>query len=340
MSLIAEYVNYLYEEEKSAATIEKYLRSVRAFFDFLGGRKMTKDVVCQYKYFLKESGYAARTINAMLAAVHSLLKFLGTVECCVRTMRVQKKIYCDGKSVLTMEEYLKMLQATEHDEQLNLILQTLASTGIRVSELDFFTVEAVYSGRVEVHCKGKVRVILLHSGLCRMLLAFAKACGIEQGYIFRSSQGKALNRSVLWRRMKRAAEHAGVAPEKVFPHNFRRFFARCMYEKDKDLAKLADLLGHSSIETTRIYIMDSGQEHQKKLEQLGLIIPTYCTALEDADSYDAMNRIENVHEMSNLGAAREMFQICRKKVRKCRGHRRNRTKERRRRRKKFEKKRR
>lgn len=271
MRKIMAYEKHLEREEKSPATIEKYLRCARTFADFLGKQRITKEIVCAYKKHLEGIGYAVRTINGMLAAINSLLAFLGLKTCMVKIIRTQKETYCEEKKELTREEYMRLLDASKSDPQLNLMMQTISGTGIRVSELKFFTVEAVQSGRIQVNCKKKVRVILLPELLRDLLLTFAEKNGIVEGPIFINSIGKSVDRSVIWRRMKALYERADVSREKVFPHNLRKLFARCFYDLGKDVSKLADVLGHSSIETTRIYIMTSGQEHQAMIECLGLV---------------------------------------------------------------------
>ena len=269
---LTAYLEYLKEEEKSAATMEKYLRDVRAFANFIGNDEVTKDRVIDYKKKLLEEKYALRSINSMLASVNSLLKFLGWEDCRVKSLKCQKLIYCAEEKELTKEEYLRLLKTSQNKKQLHLILQTICGTGIRVSELKYFTMEAVQQGEIMVQCKNKMRMILLPGKLRKLLLQYAKQQKLTQGAIFVTRSGNALDRSNIWAQMKSLCREAGVNPSKVFPHNLRKLFARTFYGLEKDIAKLADILGHSSIETTRIYIMTTGMEHRKKIERLGLVV--------------------------------------------------------------------
>lgn len=269
---IGYFGSYLRTEEKSAATREKYLRDVQAFYEFAQGNTLTKELVISWKQKLSRRGYAVRSINSMLASVNSLLDFLGLPECKVKNIRTQRQTYCAEEKELTKGEYLRLLAASKGNEQLNLVLQTICGTGIRVSELQYFTVEAVRRGEVIINCKGKTRNILVPGKLKNMLLNYAKRRGILSGTIFLGRSGKALDRSRIWRQMKMLCQAAGVKGSKVFPHNLRKLFARTFYAMEKDIAKLADVLGHSSINTTRIYIMTTGQEHRRKLDRLGLVV--------------------------------------------------------------------
>ena len=269
---IKEFTNYLCREEKSAATQEKYLRDVQAFCVYADGNEITKEMVVAWKKHLVEGGYAVRSINSMLASVNSLLDFLGLSNCKVKNIRTQRQTYCTEDKELTKAEYLRLLAASKKNEQLNLVLQTICGTGIRVSELRYFTVEAINYGEVTVDCKSKTRTILVPGKLKNILLNYAKKRGIITGAIFITRNGKPLNRSNIWSAMKKLCETAGVKPGKVFPHNLRKLFARTFYGIEKDIAKLADILGHSSINTTRIYIMTTGNEHRRKIERLGLVV--------------------------------------------------------------------
>lgn len=224
-----------------------------------------------YKQTLRERGYAVRSINSMLASLNSLLDFLGWSDCKVKSIRQQKQTYCAEEKELSKAEYLRLLETAKGKPQLQLVMQTICGTGIRVSELRFFTVEAVKAGEVVVNCKAKTRTILIPGKLRKMLLAYAQKKKIHSGVIFTRS-GKPLNRSSIWAQMKHLCRNAGVNPSKVFPHNLRKLFARTFYGIEKDIAKLADILGHSSIDTTRIYIMSTGTEHRKKIERLGLVV--------------------------------------------------------------------
>lgn len=263
----------LLEEEKSAVTVEKYLRDVRRFFFYVQGEEVSKELLIRYKRELVRQGYAVRSVNSMLASVNSFLRFQGWEDCRVRNLRLQKELYCQEEQELTKEEYFRLLKAAEDNPRLLMALQTICSTGIRVSELSYFAVESIRRGEIRISCKNKIRKILLPGKLRKMLLAYAKKQGIRSGIVFRTKGGKPLHRSNLWAEMKRLCAKAGVSRKKVFPHNLRKLFARTFYRTEKDMAKLADILGHSSIDTTRIYIAASGQEHRKKMERLGLLAP-------------------------------------------------------------------
>lgn len=269
---IQAYCRYLIREEKSAATVEKYIRDVRAFAAFLGKREVTKSGVIEFKKHLLESGYAVRSINSMLASLNGFLKFLGRADCRVRSVKLQKQVYCTEERELTKLEYQRLLHAAERQEQLWLVMQAICGTGIRVSELRFFTVEAVTRGEISVNCKVKTRVILIPGKLRRALLNYARKQKIRSGVIFLTRSGKPMGRKMIWAQMKGLCKAANVDPRKVFPHNLRKLFARTFYAIEKDIAKLADTLGHSGIDTTRIYIMSTGAEHRRKIERLGLVM--------------------------------------------------------------------
>ena len=269
---IREYGNYLNREEKSAATQEKYLRDVQVFCLYAANNDITKELTVAWKKQLIEQGYAVRSINSMLASVNSLLGFLNLSDCKVKNIRAQQQVYCAEDKELTKSEYLRLLTASKKNEQLNLVLQTVCGTGIRISELRYFTVEAIRRGEVTVHCKSKIRTILIPGKLKNTLLNYTQKYGIITGTIFVTRSGKPLNRSNIWSAMKKLCEVANVKPSKVFPHNLRKLFARTFYSVEKDIAKLADILGHSSINTTRIYIMTTGIEHRRRIDRLGLVV--------------------------------------------------------------------
>ena len=269
---IEEFAIQLQNEEKSQATREKYIRDVRLFQGFVCGRDISKDIVVEWKRALVQNGYAVRSVNSMLASVNSFLGFLGLHACKVKSIRFQRQTYCAEEKELTKAEYLRLLEASRENEQLNLVIQTICGTGIRVSELRYFTVETVRSGEITVNCKSKTRTILVPGKLKKLLLNYAKQKHIAAGAIFVGKSGKPLDRSSIWRQMKQLCKAANVKESKVFPHNLRKLFARTFYGIEKDIAKLADILGHSSINTTRIYIMTTGTEHRRKIERLGLII--------------------------------------------------------------------
>jgi len=267
-----DFKNHLIQEEKSMATIGKYLRDAKAFLAYSMGKCITKEHTVAYKQFLQEQGYAIRSINSMLASMNSLLDFLGWSDCRVKNLRCQRQTYCTEEKELTKAEYLRLLDASKNQGQLNLVIQTICGTGIRVSELKFFTVEAISHGEVRVRCKSKTRTILVPGKLKKLLLNYAKKSCIKSGVIFVSRNGRPLDRSNIWKQMKRLCAAAMVNPSKVFPHNLRKLFARTFYGIEKDIAKLADILGHSSIDTTRIYIMTTVTEHLRKIERLGLVV--------------------------------------------------------------------
>ncbi|MBE6982387.1 MAG: integrase [Ruminococcaceae bacterium] len=269
---IEDFVNHLHWEEKSTATTEKYSRDVRSFCLFAKGAQITKELVVAWKNQLVKENYAVRSVNSMLASVNKFLDYLGVAECKVQNIRTQRQTYCSEDQELTKAEYLRLLEASKKNEQLNLVLKTICGTGIRVSELRYFTVEAVKRGEVTVDCKNKTRTILVPGKLKKLLLGYAQKRGIAAGAIFVTKTGKSLDRSNIWASMKKLCAAAQVKPSKVFPHNLRKLFARTFYRIEKDIAKLADILGHSSINTTRIYIMSTGIEHRRKIERLGLII--------------------------------------------------------------------
>ena len=269
---LQSFEQHLYSEEKSAATIGKYLRDVRAFFAYTGTQAITKEIVLAFKNRLVEENYAVGSINTMLASLNSLFNFLGWQDCKVRNIRQQRQTYCAEDKELSKDEYMRLLKAAENQPQLCLIMKTICGTGIRVSELQYFTVEAVRRGEVTIRCKGKTRTVLIPNQLKKMLLQWARENRISEGAIFITRNGKPVNRSNIWAQMKALCEEAGVNPSKVFPHNLRKLFARTFYGIEKDIAKLADILGHSIIDTTRIYIMTTGTEHRRKIERLGLVV--------------------------------------------------------------------
>lgn len=271
---IEQYEQQLILEEKSTATVEKYLRDVRAFLKHLGENELTKETVIEYKKQLQASGYAPRSINSMLASINSYLDYIDRPECRVKFMKLQKQVYCAESKELSKGEYERLLRAAGKCKQLRLAMQTICATGIRVSELRYFSVEAVRRGEVIVNCKSKTRTILIPGELRKLLLEYAQKQKIGTGAIFVNGRGKPLDRKTIWAKMKGLCKAAGVNPSKVFPHNLRKLFARTFYKIEKDISKLADILGHSSVDTTRIYIMSTGIEHRRKIESLGLVLRT------------------------------------------------------------------
>lgn len=270
---IAAFGAYLRREEKSAATVGKYLRDVRAFARYLGEGEVEKAAVLRYKAELS-SRYAPRSVNATLAALNSLFAFLGWHDCRVRSVRWQRQVYCPEERELTRAEYLRLCRAAreKRNERLYLILQTICGTGIRVGELRYITVEAVGRGEATVTLKGKTRTVFIVPALREKLLRYASAGGIRSGALFVTRTGKPLDRTNIWREMKALCRAADVNPRKAFPHNLRHLFARVFYGIEKDLAKLADILGHTSIDTTRIYIVSTGTEHRRRMEHMHLIL--------------------------------------------------------------------
>ena len=271
--IISDFKEYLILEERSRATVEKYIRDVKAFSAFVNGEEITKEVVIEYKKYLQDS-YAVRSINSMLASINSLFVFLSWHDLKVKSIKLQQQIYCPEERELTKAEYTRLCRAAKHkhNERLNLILQTICGTGIRVSELRFITVEAARHGEATVSCKAKTRSVFIVKELQKKLLRYAAEQGIKSGMIFVTRTGKPISRTNIWREMKALCEEAGVNPQKVFPHNLRHLFARVFYGIEKDIAKLADILGHSSINTTRIYIISTGTEHRRRMENMRLVI--------------------------------------------------------------------
>ena len=271
---IQNFKKYLREEEKSENTIEKYMRDVWEFTTYMNGAEITKESVISYKDKLISKNYAVRSINSMLASLNSLFSFLNWMDCRVKSIKLQRQIYCPEEKELTKAEYMRLVNAAKQkgNERLNLILQTICGTGIRVSELQYITVEAVKNGEAIVSLKGKTRSVFIVKELKKKLLRYAAEQGITSGAIFITRTGKPMSRTNIWREMKSLCESAGVNPQKVFPHNLRHLFARVFYGIEKDIAKLADILGHSSINTTRIYIISTGNEHRRRMEHMRLII--------------------------------------------------------------------
>ena len=273
-SKIQDFYTWLKSEERSENTVDKYIRDVTAFMGYLGGDTITKDAVIAYKNKLINENYAVRSINSMLASLNSLFTFLGWVDLKVKSIKLQRQIYCPEEKELTKAEYVRLVNAAKQkgNERLNLLIQTICGTGIRVSELQFITVEAVKCGEATVSLKGKTRTVFIVKELKQKLLRYAREQKIESGAIFITRSGKPMSRTNIWREMKNLCTQAGVNPDKVFPHNLRHLFARTFYGIEKDIAKLADILGHSSINTTRIYIITTGDEHRRRMENMRLII--------------------------------------------------------------------
>ena len=270
MTQIEIFDRYLQNEEKSELTREKYIRDVRTFLAWLGGRELSKEEVLAYKAEILKQ-YAVSSVNSMLSSLNRFLEFSGRQDCKVKQVKRQREIFASKEKELTRTEYERLLRAARDNARLCLLMQTICATGIRVSEHRFITVEAARKGVAQVQCKGKSRPVLLPRKLCKALLSYAKTHKIVQGSIFVSSRGKPLDRSRIWADMKKLCHTARVSAEKVFPHNLRHLFARTYYAIEKDIMRLADLLGHSSINTTRIYTMESGAEHRRQIERLPLL---------------------------------------------------------------------
>lgn len=270
---IQAFSDYLFQEERAKATVEKYLRDVNAFITWQSQSAVSKETVLEWRETLLETGLSPTTVNAKLSALNSLFHFLGWEDCRVKFLKVQHRTFRESSRELTRDEFGRLLDAARSQgrERLELMMETICVTGIRVSEVRHITVEAAERGMAEIRLKGKIRTILLPQKLCRKLLKYAKKEKNTAGAIFLTHNGKELSRKQIWREMKSLCEKAGVEPSKVFPHNLRHLFATLFYKACKDIVKLADVLGHSSIETTRIYLISTGMEHARWLDRLGLV---------------------------------------------------------------------
>lgn len=277
--ILPDFCKFLLEQERSSGTAEKYTRDVRAFLNWQKAvckreKPLCRQQVIDWKEALLEKKYAPVTINSMLSSVNSFLTFLGREDCRVKLLRIQKKVFREKEKELTRREYEKLLEAAgrEGRQRLRLLMECIGNTGIRVSEVKYITVEAAKAGRTDISLKGKVRTILLQKKLCRRLLDYAKKRKIRTGSIFLTKTGKELSRKQIWKEMKSLCRTSGVMPEKVFPHNLRHLFAVTFYRVGRDIVKLADVLGHSSIETTRIYLLTTGDEHLRQMEKMCMLI--------------------------------------------------------------------
>lgn len=269
---ILQFKRKLLEEEKSKSTIQKYMRDMKAFRTFAGKKEVTKEMVIQYKQYLKEN-YKTASVNSMLAAVNRFLKEMEWYDCVVKVLKVQRQAFRSRERELTREEYFRLLETAraKNNMRLYLLMQTICSTGIRVSELPFITLEAARSGRASVSLKGKTRTVLLPKELCRKLKSYAREKDIQKGSIFITRNGIPLDRSNILHDMKALCKEAEVDRSKVFPHNLRHLFACMFYKAERDLSRLADILGHSNVNTTRIYTCVSSEEQIRKIEKLGLL---------------------------------------------------------------------
>ena len=271
---ISEFEQTLHRQERSPGTVENYLRHIRAFARWVRGRPVTQESASAWKESLRQAGYAPATINAMLAALNAFFRSACWEHCRVKALRIQRRLFREDSRELTRPEYQRLVATARGlgRERLALLLESICATGIRVSEVRYLTVEAAGRGRAEISLKGKIRAILLPDKLCRKLLKYARKNNITSGEVFLTRGGKSMGRCQIWTEMKRLCQKADVEPSKVFPHNLRHLFATIYYRVYKDIAKLADILGHSSIETTCIYLMTTGQEHRRQLERLQLVL--------------------------------------------------------------------
>lgn len=272
--ILENYKKYLEEEEKSKATINKYICDLKKLMIYANGQEITKKLMLDFKEYLREDRhYKLSSINSFLIAANRLFDYLEWYELRVKTYKMQKEIFAPADRNISKNEYKKLVHVAlqKGKKRLAMIIQTLCSMGIRISELSSITVESITKGTVEIYCKGKQRTVLIPKKLQERLLKYTSENNIENGIVFCTSSGNAVDRSNIWREMKALSEEANVQKEKIFPHNLRHLFARTFYEVSKDIAKLADILGHSSIETTRLYIMTTYEEHQKQLDMMGLI---------------------------------------------------------------------
>ena len=268
-----QFEDYLRHDEREESTIEAYLRSLTRFAEWAAGRAVTKELAMEWKAALSEAGYRPISVNAMLAAVNKFFTCMGREDCKVKYLKLQRQMFRKSEKDLSKEEYQRLVQAAHEkgDLRMELILETICATGIRVGELKYITVEAVRAGVAEIALKGKIRTILLPHRLCRKLQKYAKQQKIASGKLFLTQDGLPVSRQSIWTRMKALCEAAGVERSKAFPHNLRSLFARSFYGSCHDVVRLADVLGHSSIETTRIYLMSTGKEYLRQLDKLGLV---------------------------------------------------------------------
>ena len=272
LNQISEFKKYLLNEEKSSVTVEKYIRDVTTFYVWSNNRAIEKSDVIAYKEFLMGT-YKTASVNSMLSSINSFFTYLEWFELKVKTLKKQKELFIREEKELTKAEYERLLDAarSKKNKRIYYIMQTICATGIRISELRFITTEAIRMQRAEVRCKGKNRVVFIPKNLCKILKEYAKEENIQNGSIFITKTGKPINRRNVWADMKKLCETANVARTKVFPHNLRHLFARTFYSQQKDIVRLADLLGHSSVNTTRIYTIESGYKHKKIIQRLGLV---------------------------------------------------------------------
>ncbi len=271
--LLDSFKIYLINEEKAPATVTKYVRDIHLMLDWTQSFDLDKSIVLAYKAYLMEK-YAPASVNAAIASLNSFFNYCEWYELRVKNLKIQRQVFASQDKELTQTEYERLLQTAtaRKKHRLGLLMQTICSTGIRVSELRFVTVEAVAHGRAEIRCKGKNRTVFLPSALCKLLKHYLKATKIKSGPVFQTKSGRPMDRSNIWNEMKKLCRAAGVSEKKVFPHNLRHLFARIYYSRQKDVVRLADILGHSSVNTTRIYTMESGEVHRRQIERMGLVV--------------------------------------------------------------------
>jgi len=269
---IDTYKNYLIEEEKSSVTIEKYIRDLNAFAEWSDGREITKALVLEYKNILVQQ-YAPASVNSVLSSLNGYFNYIERYDLKVKNLKVQRQIFCKSEKELTKAEYERLLKAakSKKNERLYLIMQTICATGIRVSELKYIDTTSVMTGQAQVRLKGKVRIVILPRELCTLLKKYVKEKHITSGSVFVTRKGQPVDRHSIWKSMKQLCESAGVSKDKVFPHNLRHLFARTYYSLQKDIVRLADILGHSNVNTTRIYTIEDGSTHRKQLQRMGLV---------------------------------------------------------------------
>ena len=270
--LIKKYKDFLINEEKASATLEKYMRDIKTFSEWSSGSELDKRKVLDYKEYLIGK-FAPASVNSVLSSLNSFFEFNNWYELKVKMLKIQKQIFAQKDKELSKAEYERLLDAAKakRNERLYLLMQTICSSGIRVSELQYVTVEAIKLRKATINCKGKMRIVILPKELCRMLIEYAKTKKITSGSVFITKTGRPLDRSNIWKMIKALCESAKVSKYKVFPHNLRHLFARTFYTLQKDIVRLADILGHSSVNTTRIYTMETGEIHRRQIQKLGLL---------------------------------------------------------------------
>ena len=271
--LISKFKEYLIDEEKSAATLDKYIRDITVFMHWSTNKELCKSLVLEYKQEITEK-YAPASVNSIISSLNSFFAYNEWYDLKVKSIKIQKQIFANKDKELTKSEYERLLKAakSKNNQRLYYLMQTICSSGLRVSELKYVTTDAVRCGQATINCKGKMRIVILPKQLCKMLKEYIKENNIKSGSVFVSKNGKPLDRSNIWSDMKKLCEAAGVSKDKVFPHNLRHLFARTYYSLQKDVVRLADILGHSNVNTTRIYTMSTGEIHRQQLEKLGLLL--------------------------------------------------------------------